>query len=86
MNMDTAYDLVSSKFNEYFFENCKDDDDLREMFDKLLFSLVEDHEIEGYDIIRAERLSGTELTFHFIIEGVNKIFVMTLETEEATLN
>lgn len=86
MNMDQAYDLIAAKFNDYFFENCSDDDELREMFDTLLFSLVEDHEIDGYDIIRAERLSNDELTFHFTIDGVKKIFVMTMKTEEATLN
>lgn len=85
LTVNDVFGIISPRFNENFlFEHFADDEELFEAFDKFMFSLVEEGEFDGYDIIRAEWMNKTDTTFHFTVEGCDKIIVLNCTSESTT--
>lgn len=87
LTVNDVFAIIEPKFNKSFhFEKFQDDDDLFDAFDSFMFSLVEDGEFDGYDIIRAEWADSNEAMFHFTVDGCKKIIVLNCKTEANTIN
>lgn len=89
LTVDDVFDIIKPKFGkDVLLELCTEDNELFECFDKFMFSLVEDGEIDGYDILRAEWVdqSTGESTFHFTVDGCKKVIIMNCASVHETTN
>lgn len=89
LTIDDVFAIIEPKFGQnVLFEHCADDNELFECFDKFMFSLVEDGDIDGYDILRVEWVDQAkgDTSFHFTVDGCKKIIIMNCKSVSTTYN